>query len=224
MHPQMVRGQGQIHNTDPGSRSKTSQHCGCMPTNDKCLAPRGLLTTTRASVFLLKGCAWKSGWFTHRARSSLDDDRSNSWAAVPETLHQEGAPSPCCPFSDAGLSCWNTATEEVCVYVCVCLSITHTYEQIPREDPHTHRQVASDHKQTAAIWAKANNELYVFLQQLLIQTLVAGYWGGGGGPVYNGIFWSRHCHNNVEHHIRSIHTDSNRTALSHKSPMQLLYL
>lgn len=109
----------------------------------------------------------------------------------------------------------------VCVYVCVWVLTTHMSRYQEKIRIHTDKspQVTNS---AAAIWAKANNELYVFLQQLLIQTLVAGY-KGDGGPVYNGISWSRHCHNNVEHHILSIHTVSNRTALSHKSPIQLLY-
>lgn len=49
-------------------------------------------------------CENQPGWFTHRARSSLDGGRCNSWTVGTETLHQEGAPSPCCPSSDAGLS------------------------------------------------------------------------------------------------------------------------
>lgn len=33
LYEQLIRGQGQIQNTDPGSGSKTFQRCGWMPTN-----------------------------------------------------------------------------------------------------------------------------------------------------------------------------------------------
>lgn len=58
----------------------------------------------------------KGHGFTHRAGSSPGDDRCNSWTAVPEIQHRGGAPSPCCPFFDAGLSwlkhCNQTEEEE----------------------------------------------------------------------------------------------------------------
>lgn len=177
---------------------------------------RGLSAVPRpspAAQMLYMKTSEVGGWFTHRARSSLDDDRCNSWTAVTETLHREGAPSPCCPSSDAGLSCWNTATKRGGGG----LIIIYTYEQIPSEDPHTHRHVAPTHKQSEQ--KQTTSCLFSFSSLSFSQTLV-DRWKGDDGPVYSGISWSRRCHNNVKHHILSIHTDSNQTTLSHKSLIQ----
>lgn len=97
------------------------------------------------------------------------------------------------------------------------LIITYTYEQIPSEDPHTHRHVAPTHKQSEQ--KQTTSCLFSFSSLSFSQTLV-DRWKGDDGPVYSGISWSRRCHNNVKHHILSIHTDSNQTTLSHKSLIQ----
>lgn len=169
LHPQMVRGQaGSDAEHWPWTRIRLKNPSAWWidANHAKPFGQRGLSAVPRpspAAQMLYMKTSEVGGWFTHRARSSLDDDRCNSWTAVTETLHREGAPSPCCPSSDAGLSCWNTATKRRGGGSDYYLHIWTDTKWRP-----TYTQTRSPN--TQAIWAKANNELFVFLQQPFIQS------------------------------------------------------
>lgn len=94
--------------------------------------------------------AWdgSAGCLTHHAGSSPDGVQSNSCAAGTEALQQERAPSPCCPSSDAGLSCWNAASRAHTQGEGVWLStLIHMYTQAKSKHVSQHYCAQSQSKQ-----------------------------------------------------------------------------